>query len=119
MPWVKGQSGNPSGKNQYSMSPQKKLFIAKCQDNWEKAWNIIEKSLAANESDDQRWGAEQLLDRGFGRPETSGSLDIQTNEPIPSPEQLIAGFGELKSIIAGRVKSVGFPKDTNGAVNPK
>jgi len=110
--WQKGQSGNPKGKKPYT--EEQKFFIAKCQNHLEKAWKILEISIASNNWEKQKWATEILLDRALGKPETTGSLEVTQNEPPSTPEQLIAGYREFKALIAARTNPIPATAITNG-----
>ncbi len=118
MPWVKGQTGNPGGKNQYSISPEKKLFIAKCQKNWEKAWNILEKFIEGTDNELQWKAAIEILDRGFGKSVISQDINLETNESKPIQDrinELLTDLAIPKPGEAGKAgASVGTPTVDGG-----
>lgn len=106
MPWVKGQSGNPSGR--HPKSPEQRAFERKCREQWELLFKILNDSL--QNSKEKQWAVDTLLNRAFGTPKQVSEMDIETNESVAGLSELIARSEALK---IGAVS--GLPETSSGS----
>ena len=107
MPFKPGQSGNPGGKPQ--KSKEQKDFEANCRKYLNaKGFKIIQKMADSKDMQNKRWALEQLITRGFGRPQEV--VDVTTrNEGVQSSD----GLAEALEDIIGSKKKKG-DADTTG-----
>jgi len=82
MPFVKGQSGNPSGRKK--RHPEEISLIAACKKRSGAALEVIEQLMAKSTQDRVRLAAAiAILDRAFGVPKAMDStIDDETPRPI-------------------------------------
>jgi hypothetical protein len=91
MPFVKGQSGNPGGKVPITL--QQRQFTAWCQETAiKKVMKKVDEFLDSNNKDHQKWAAEIVLERAFGKP-----IQLNQNENYEMAEVKTLTDAELKA----------------------
>ena len=77
MPFEPGQSGNPSGRSKKSNAA-----AGKCREHTDKAIAVLIKSLASEKEDVALKAAEQILNRGWGKPQEYVEVSGDEENPL-------------------------------------